>query len=213
MANFGFDDLVVVDPYEPVWRETVSAVGAESLVLKARMVEKLEEAVGDRQLVLGTTAVKSRRLERPLVRLPNLGAFLEKHGGKGSLRIALVFGPEKTGLTEKDLEHCNAIVTIPTSSEVPSMNLSHSVAVCCYELSDIHPERAPSSGASAATAEDRERLLRQILELFDAAGYLALEPAAHKINKIRGSLLRWNLRSKDVRLLHGILRYLLKRLR
>ena len=212
MANFGFDDLVVVDPYEPIWRETISAVGAEELVLKARCVKKLEEAVGDCQLVLGTTTARARRLDRTLARLPDLDLFLKKNGCKGGQKTALLFGSEKTGLGKKYLEKCNAFLTIPTSSATPSMNLSHAVAVCCYELAKMDPGSA-SGEEPLVTVDKRERLVSHTLQLFEAAGYLSLEPEALKVKKIRQILLQWNLRSSDVRLLHGIIRYMIERMK
>lgn len=212
MANFGFEDLAVVDPYEPVWRETKSAVGAEALVLKARAVKTLEEAVEDRHLVLGATAVRERRLEKPIVRLPDLAAFLGKQKSKDPLRVALLFGQEKTGLTREHLESCNAYVTIPASSSAPSMNLSHAVAVCCYELSR-KARGFPAKGALLATAGDRERLVNRALELFDQAGYLKGESPVRKARLIRETLLQWRVRAADVRLLHGIFRYLTARMK
>ena len=93
------------------------------------------------------------------------------------------------------------------------MNLSDSVAVCCYELSRggfVLPE-APK--APLATADDRERLAEQVLQLFDAAGYLNLETPANKAKKVRQSLIQWNLRSSDLRLFHGILRQMIKKIK
>ena len=212
MANFGFDDFVVVSPYDPVWRETVSAVGAESLVLKAGCAKSLDEAVGDCQLVLGTTTGKGRSLERPVVKLHELGAFLKKRGVNDRQKIALLFGSEKTGLGNAHLEKCNAYVTIPTSSATPSMNLSHAVAVCCYELSKKESQTSVEK-TLMATADDRERLIKHILQLFEAAEYLKLDSETLKITKIRNSLLQWNLRMSDVRLVHGILRYMTQRMK
>lgn len=218
MANFGFSDLAVVDPYPPVWRNTVSAVGAEAIVKNARVAETLEEAAADCELVLGTTAVRGRNLDRPVVRLPDIETFLGKYKAKAPLRVALVFGPEKTGLTEKYLEACNAYVTIPTSKEQPSLNLSHSVALCCYQLSQMaapgkKPLGAPNRDVDLVTAEERERLVKQALQVFDAAGFLSYEPLALKTRRVRRTFLQWNLRSTDVRLLHGIFRFLLRRLK
>ncbi|MBI4396529.1 MAG: RNA methyltransferase, partial [Elusimicrobia bacterium] len=134
MANFGFSDLVVVKPYAPVWRETVSAVGAETLVLDARAVNSLEEAVDDCHWVVGTTTTRHRRLDRPLARLPEWHEVRRRRKG-GALRLAVLFGSEKTGLPNKYLERCHHLLTIPTHPKCPSMNLGQAVAVCCYEIS------------------------------------------------------------------------------
>ncbi len=212
MSNFGFNDLAVVNPYEPTWRQTVSAVGAEDLVLNARKARTLEEVVGDCQLVLGTTTVRNRRLLRPVLRLPELSVYLANYASKGVSKIALLFGSEKTGLTEKYLERCNAYITIPTAPATPSMNLSHAVAVCCYELSK-KGLGVRASGVKMATMDDREWVVKQAVQLFSATGYLdAFEPAK-KARVIRQTLLQWNLRSADLRLLHGILRHVLNKLK
>lgn len=211
MANFGFDDLWVVNPYGPAWRRTVAAVGAEELVRRARVTGDLQEAIADCGLVLGTTAVKDRVLEQPVVSLPELNAFLDRRAAGGA-RAALLFGSEKTGLNAAEREPCNAFVTVPTSAVQPSMNLSQAVAVCCYELSKV-PKRLYKRGAPAATAETRELLIRQALDLFDAAGYLPLEPREMKLRKVRQALLRWTPSKADARLLHGIIRYLRAKLK
>ena len=212
MANFGFGDLAVVNAFEPVWKETVSAVGAEELVLNARNHKNLDEAADDCHIIVGATTARGRKLDRPVVRLPDLGEFLGKQGGKGTLKVALLFGPEKTGLSNKYLDLCNAYVTIPTDSATPSMNLSHAVAVCCYELAKKGLGVAEQE-IMPASAQDRERIVKHAAELFDAAGYLELVPAAERAQKIREILLRWNLRQRDVRLLHGMIAHLKKKIR
>jgi TrmH family RNA methyltransferase len=162
MANFGLSDLVVVKPYAPIWRETVSAVGAEKLVLSAKKSDSLDDALADRHLVLGTTTGRNRTVQRPVVRLPDLSAyiasFLSRRGQKPGTRtkilnLALLFGSEKTGLTTLHLERCHALLTVPTDPGCPSMNLGQAVAVCCYELS----RAAGVSGPSRASAVPRPK--------------------------------------------------------
>jgi tRNA/rRNA methyltransferase len=205
MANFGFDDLVVVKPWGPVWREVTSAPHAERIVLAARTAATLEEACAGCALVLGTTAVKERNLERDVVRLPELSEYLKGRSGP----IALVFGQEKTGLSNAYLEKCNACLTIPTDGATPSMNLSHAVAVCCYELARGRAEAgARAVRMPAATADDVARLTRQALRLFEATGYLSCLPSPQKLTKIRRALYQWNIRAVDVGLLHGLMRSL-----
>ena len=139
MANFGLDDLVVVDPYEPVWRETVAAVGGEKVMSGARKMS-LEEAVADCAAVAGTTTVRRRRIDRPLLTLPELPAFLARSlggGGPAGRRAAILFGSEKTGLAREALSLCGAWVRIPTTPQSPSLNLGQAVAVTAYELSRI----------------------------------------------------------------------------
>jgi len=169
MANFGFKELAVVDPYEPVWRETRSAVEAEDVVKNARLFSSLAEAVADCHLVLGTTCGKNRVPERETVLLPDIGKFLEKRTGK----IAVVFGPEKTGLGNEHLLLCHAFLTVPTGKAVPSMNLAQAVAVCCYELSKLSraarvSKRPAQSGLPVAG--EIELVVAELCALLDSAG-------------------------------------------
>jgi tRNA/rRNA methyltransferase len=134
MANFGFSRLSVVAPYEPHWREARSAVGAPELLQNAKETESLADAVADCTFVAGTGTVTHRKPEQAVISLRDAGPILVQHlDGPG--RIALVFGPEKHGLTRDDLSYCNLLIEIPTDPRQPSMNLGQAVAVCLYELS------------------------------------------------------------------------------
>jgi TrmH family RNA methyltransferase len=133
MANFGLSRLSVVAPYEPHWREAKSAVQAEDLLRNARRTQRLSEAVADCALVLGTGSLTRRKPEQPVVPLPAVAPIVLAALSRRS-RVALVFGPEKRGLTREDLSLCHYVVEIPTHPRQPSMNLAQAVAVCLYEL-------------------------------------------------------------------------------
>lgn len=137
MGNFGLSDLRVVSPYEPTWREAVSAVGAYEILKKAKLYDNLKEALCEADLVFATTALKNRKTDRPIVSLPSLGAYLEECGSENT---AIVFGSEKTGLNKEDIALAHCVLNIPTSAEVPSINLAQAVVLCCYELSKIKPK-------------------------------------------------------------------------
>jgi tRNA C32,U32 (ribose-2'-O)-methylase TrmJ len=153
MGNFGFWDLVAVEPFGPTWQETRSAVGAEEIVRSARAVRDLQQAIADRTLVIGTTAGSRRNLDRDLVSLAELPAWLAKHARMN--RPALLFGSEKTGLSNEHLSYCHALVRIPTAPDCPSMNLGQAVAVCCYELARLGGLSRPGGFARAGAAPGR----------------------------------------------------------
>ena len=133
MANFGFSRLSVVAPFAPTWREARSAVGAPELLVNAVESATLAEAVADATLVAGTGTLTWRKPEQRVVPLPELAPLIARELGRGG-RVALVFGPEKHGLTREDLSFCHLLVEIPTDLRQPSMNLGQAVAVCLYEL-------------------------------------------------------------------------------
>jgi TrmH family RNA methyltransferase len=142
MANFGFSDLVLVEPYGPAWQETRSAVGAEDIIRSARATSSLVDALEGIAVVIGTTSGHRRTLDRELLNLESLSQWIEHREYSG--RAALLFGSEKTGLTNEQLSYCHALIRIPTAARCPSMNLGQAVAVCCFELA--------RTGGSAAFA-------------------------------------------------------------
>lgn len=192
MANFGFSHLTVVAPYEEHWREAKSAVGASDLLQNAKRVERLEEAVAECTLVVGTGTLEHRRPEQTVIPLPDLTPLVDSEFARGG-RVALVFGPEKRGLTREDLALCHVLVEIPTDPRQPSMNLGQAVAVCLYELAarrnqsagDTRAEHqpshfdtdaaAPASILDPACGRDLDLLAGVVAETMQAANY---SPAA-----------------------------------
>lgn len=75
MANFGFNELRIVDPYAPVWQEAVSAVGAHDILKQAKLCSTLDEALADTQFSLATTALRNRVTEQPILFLPDIKDF------------------------------------------------------------------------------------------------------------------------------------------
>lgn len=217
MANFGFAHLTVAAPYAPHWREARSAIGAPELLQNAKETESLAEAVADCTLVAGTGTLTHRKPEQAVVTLPELPALVAAELARGG-RVALVFGPEKHGLTREDLSHCHVLVEIPTSAAQPSMNLGQAVAVCLYELATrtvpnsdhAAPPRLPKSAASSASLD----LVAGIVETaMLAADYSP--PAMRAANRLdlRQLLRRMALTEHDARRIMGLFRRILWRLR
>ncbi|MBI5242525.1 MAG: RNA methyltransferase [Elusimicrobia bacterium] len=173
MANFGFTDLRIVSPHPPVWEEArTAAVGADDILARAKVFPTLKEAVLDRRRVFATSCMKARRAGMPVLALPGLRA--------GS-RDAIVFGPEKTGLPAADIEHCDAVIRIPTLESFPSMNLAAAAAVVCYELAGGRNGSASAAEESRLTTVDLERLIEEAERVFLRVGYRkALTPEQRK---------------------------------
>lgn len=156
MGNFGLSDLRVVDPYPPVWREAVSAVGVSDILQNARKFETLDDALADTHFSLASTALKNRRAEQEIITLPHLNERLET--APAGL-TALVFGNEKSGLSGEDIARCDAMLNIPTSAKQPSINLAQAVILTCYELSrraDFAPLRTPGAAEEPPTDAQKE---------------------------------------------------------
>ncbi len=132
MSNFGCRTLRVVNPYGPSYLEARSAVGASDILAAAEKCSSVAEAVADCTLVVGTTAVRTRDLQHA-VRRPEFAArLIRKRLAAG--KVALLFGSEKSGLSNDNLSHCHWLIRIPTQDQNISMNLGQAAAVCLYEL-------------------------------------------------------------------------------
>jgi TrmH family RNA methyltransferase len=194
MANFGFEELVVVDPYPPVWEEAKrSALAGEAVLRTARSVTTVEEALAGCTRVAGTTAGSRRKLDREVI----LPAALRRRVGRG--RLAILFGSEKTGLGNDALSYCDLLVRIPTLANAPSMNLAQAVAVCCYEWTRGRPPAAP--GDERAPVDSLLRLLGIVTPLLDTAGFF--EGGTKEINtrRLRRVLWKAQLSPDDVAVL------------
>lgn len=203
MKNFGFNELAVVTPHPPVWDEVVSAVNAEDLLTNARVVGTLVEAIADCTLVVGT-AESTRIEQKQRVYKPD---DLSRELRDTDHRLALVFGQEKHGLTNDDLSHCHRVMSIPTVSDCPSMNLGQAVAVSCYELTRGETEQSitprPVEAATAGAVETSLQLSLDVLRLLD---FIMPGHEADLTRRLRSSLLRYNLSEYDVGMFCSILR-------
>ena len=229
MANFGFTRLAVVAPYAPHWREARSAVGAPELLQGAREFPTLRQALARCTMIVGTAVVTRRRPEQRILLLPALAPIVGAEVARGG-RVALVFGPEKHGLTREDLSHCHLLAEIPTDRQQPSMNLGQSVAVCLYELASrlsipttIEDRGFPGTqnqntcdcrhGESAVRAEMLDRLAAVIEQTLIDADYSPPSMNAANRHDLHLMLRRLNINQADSRRILGVFRRILWRLR
>lgn len=216
MANFGFAHLTVAAPYAPNWREAKSAVGAPELLAGAREAATVADAVAQCTFVVGTGTLTYRKPEQEVLQLQDLAPRMQRAVASGG-RAALVFGPEKHGLTRDDLAWCHALVEIPTDPRQPSMNLGQAAAVCLYELA--RPSAAPTSstdvrqenveaagGRDAAQSSALDRLAGVIEEAMAAADYSPAAMRAANQYDLRLLLRRLHLSAQDTRRAMGLFR-------
>ncbi len=200
MKNFGFGELVLLNPCELDMRARVMAVHAYDIIENARIEFSLKDAVVGSSVIIGTTGLAGTT-ENEHMRMPALAPrkLKEKLTGKSGV-VSLLFGRESDGLRNDELELCSILVNIPTSPDYPSMNLSHAVAVILYELSDI-------TGGENRLADhfDIELLYEHIEEVL-----ADIEYKEHKTNKtqlmLQRILGRAELTGREVQTLRGVLR-------
>jgi len=204
MKNMGLSELVLVNCQTELTAEASHfACGADDIVENCRRFSSLPEALSFFSLSVGTS---SRRVDWiPQVFSPHelAGQLTELSTDK---KVALVFGPERTGLTNEHLHHCQWLVTIPSNPEFESMNLAHAVAIVSYEIyrqSDTAPLGRPFELAPLEQVEAFfEDLQASLLEI----GFLNRQDPARVMATLRQILGRATVEERDIRILRGILR-------
>jgi TrmH family RNA methyltransferase len=218
MSNFGLQRLRLVAPYDVAFRNARSAVGASAVLEKAEQFESVAEALADCELVVATTAVKSRDLQHPLREL-NVETGQLIRSELASRSVALLFGSEKFGLSNEDLSHCHWLLRIPAREEHASMNLGQAVAVCLYELTRSEnaapvPDAIPSvSAGRQATAGDEERIVVGLMEALNLSGYVRRHTEESVRENARRFVRRLCLQRSDAELWLGMLRQMVWKLK
>ncbi|MFD0726272.1 RNA methyltransferase [Lysobacter brunescens] len=221
MKTMGLSRLVLVAPERFPHPEAVAlAAGAADLLDSASRFETLAEAVADCRLVLGCTA-RSRRIALEELS-PRVGAARALDTADGGADVAVVFGRERTGLENDELQLCHAAVHIPANPDYSSLNLAAAVQVLAYELrigslqasSDPvdasiavrrQDERPEVRSEPPATHGELEGFFSQLADTLDAIDFHKGRTPAAAIRKFRRLFLRAGLDAREVRLLRGML--------
>jgi len=150
--------------------------------------------------------------------LSEAGRTIREEVAREDGRVALLFGSEKTGLSNDELSHCHWLLTIPMEEHEavrhPSMNLGQAVAVCLYELVRTAGVSVVSAGLpAAALAGEVERLTALLTEVLEETGYTKRHPANCEEGQIRRLVLRMGVAASDAPVWMGILRQVLWRVR
>jgi len=212
MSNFGSRHLRVVNPFRLAFREARSAVGGSAVLKSAEEFDSVADAVADCALVVGTTAIRDRKLDPPPKMLDGNSANIINSILKQG-RVALLFGSEKIGLTNDDFSHCHWLMTIHTHSQNISMNLGQAVAVCLYEFAREAESAAPAEKRELPSAEQLEHIAKGLLEALHISGYVKPGTDMMFEKKARQLILKMNLEAYDAKLFLGMLRQILWKLR
>nr|WP_202844513.1 RNA methyltransferase [Luteimonas saliphila] len=216
IKTMGLQRLVLVAPERFPHADAVAmAAGAGDVLDAAPQAQTLAEAVADCRLVLGCTA-RSRRIALEELLPREAGARAVATAAQGT-QVALVFGRERTGLDNDELQLCHAAVTIPADPAYSSLNLAAAVQVLCYELRLAMlglQDLAPATGAGAAPAQagdlpashaELEGFFAQLGDTLDAIDFHKGRAPESAMRKLRRIFMRSRLDDRDVRLLRGVL--------
>lgn len=206
LKTMGLSRLELVRPQHfPHADATAMASGADDLLQRARVHETLPEALADCTLVVGTSA-RPRHLAGPLLDPREAATTMLEAAGCGP--VALLFGRERTGLTNDELDHCHAFVRIPCNPDYSSLNLAAAVQVLAYELRmGVHGQTGQTRDDAhrPCAAGELERFYSHLQRVLLATGFLDPANPRHLMRRLRRLFNRARPDQNEINILRGIL--------
>ncbi|WP_455233989.1 tRNA (cytosine(32)/uridine(32)-2'-O)-methyltransferase TrmJ [Thiogranum longum] len=206
MKNMGLTDLHLVDPQSyPSAEATARASGADDLLAHARCYQTLDEAIADSTLVVGASA-RSRSLPVPTLDPRNCAQLIYQQPDPA--RVSILFGRERTGLTNDELDRCHYLVRIPCNPEYPSLNIAAAVQVVAYELRMAASEPGVSEAVRAtehASAAELERFYSHLEQTLIELKFLDPENPRQLMRRLRRLFGRARPDQNEINILRGIL--------
>ncbi len=210
LDNFGHTDLRIVAPRDgwPNPKATAVAAHANAILEGASICDSIEQAIEDCNYVLATSS-KRRDLTLPHYNIMQMGQNLTQYAGH---KVAILFGCERTGLTNKELAYADGLIYINTNAQNPSINLSHTVGLLAYELSRGSMKMDDSHGLNAVRAHtplrkgDLNGYLQFLLQDLRLSGFFRTAAKTDLTEqKIRSLFSRIACNESDFQLMIGII--------
>ncbi len=225
MKTMGFHDLVLVKPrYEHVLmhEEAVAfASGAQDVLQQARVVNSLDEAIADCNVVAGLSA-RLREFSPPLMQPREFAASISASmaastaaltAEESTLQAALVFGNERFGLSNEQVERCNVLLHVPTNPDYSSLNLAQAVQIMAYEcrMATVSSTQMPSGigfQGELAKAEQIEGLFMHLEQALIDIDFLDPTHPKKLMSRLRRLFSRSALETEEVNILRGIAQHI-----
>ncbi|MBF0562377.1 MAG: RNA methyltransferase [Alphaproteobacteria bacterium] len=214
MLNCGLTELRLVQPRQSqvAPKALAASSGADALLTEARLFDTVEAAVADLQRVYATTA-RRREMTRPVMVPRHAVAELRAYCHRGD-RCGILFGPERTGLTNDEVSLADVVIEAPLNPAFSSLNLAQAVLVVSYEwyqsgLGDQPIMELPFHGGRLATRDELFNLFAHLERELIACGFLrVVDKRPSMMRNIRTMFERAGLTAQEARTLHGIIKEL-----
>ena len=213
MKNFGFSKLHIVSPKInfPNHKTKATSVGAFDIINKAKVFDDVESAIKTFNLVIALSA-RRRDINKRHISLNSFQNILKK---RKNLNVGLIFGPEASGLSNKDLSYSNYILQIPTSNNFKSLNLSHSLTIICYEIFKLMNEnklKKDNYNLKVSSKSKVSAIVRHLVFLLENKGFFSpLEKKHSMILNINNLIYKLEPNDKELRILASIISSLSKK--
>jgi len=209
MMNCGFSELRIVKPREG-WPNTIakkSAAHGSFILDKAKIFDSFNSSTKDLKFLIGTSVRK---------RFANKNHFFDFESLFKSFslssKVGIVFGPERSGLTNEQISKCDCIFSLPIYKNKSSLNLSHSILLVAYEFSKLNIKKNNHKNntiKNIATKKEFYQMMNHLRdELEDSGFFHPLEKAKSMFLNIQNMFIRANFTSQEIRTFRGIIRKL-----
>lgn len=206
MKTMGLSDLYLVNPKSfPDNKANELAAGADDVLNSAVVVNTLDEALANSQLILATSA-RPRGLSLPGLLPASSAEFIARQSD--TTQVAIVFGREHSGLTNEELLKCHYHINIPSNPEYSSLNLAQAVQIIAYELrmEFLAPKVEVSLRQDDyASAEEIEQFYEHLREVFIEIQFLKESHPRRLMQRVRRLFNRVALEKMEVSILRGML--------
>ena len=206
MKTMGLNSLYLVTPSSfPDNRAREMAAGADDILENAIVTDSLDEALAGCQLIFATSA-RPRGLSLPGLTPPSCAEFINEQSD--TTQVALVFGRERSGLTNEELLKCHYHIHIPSNPEYSSLNLAQAVQIVVYELRMklLSPKAEVTLRTDEyATADEIEQFYEHLREVFIDIQFLKESNPRRLMQRVRRLFNRVNLEKMEVSILRGML--------
>jgi TrmH family RNA methyltransferase len=204
IGTMGFKNLVLVKPTKhPHPESRARSSGALDILLDARVCETLEEAIADSSLVIGTTA-RQRRISVPIDSIHECTESIFE--SSLNQKVSIIFGPETSGLSNKDIDRCNQLVYIPTGEMHSSLNLSMAVQVIAYQLNlAFFGLEEGQATRDLASGKEMELFYEHLEDVLLETGFLNPINPKQLMRRLKALFNRAQLDDNEVNIMRGIL--------
>ena len=213
MKNFGFTNLHIVSPKInfPNHKAKATSVGAFDIINKAKVFNQTNEAISNFDIVISLSA-RRRDINKRHISLNDFVKLLKKNKNSN---FGLMFGPEASGLSNKDLSFSNYVLQIPTSPKFKSLNLSHSLTIICYEIFKVFNEKLfekKTTNIKISSKSKINSLIKHLLRLLDEKEFFLPKEKKHSmLLNINNLIYRLEPNDKELRILASIISTLSKK--
>ena len=209
MKTMGLSNLYLVNPLLKPDSQAISlAAGASDLIGNATIVDTLDEAISGCSLVVGTSA-RSRSLPWPMLDARECGMKSVEEGQQAP--VALVFGRERVGLTNDELQKCHYHVAIPANPDYSSLNLAMAVQIIAYEVrmawlaSEQSPVAPQTEESPYPLVDDLERFYQHMEGMMLESGFIRQGNPSQVMSKLRRLFTRARPERDELNILRGML--------